>query len=750
MKIFNLRKKICCSAVAFLSLFVLCSSLQAQDVAISFNKGNAMIATIANLPQTEMAATGSTFTFTNQDVSTPGYTIIGWSKIRLPIMTGLHLESKVLPIPMVGFYGLGDTFEVPANDITLYAVWAIDANNDGIADYRPALNFFIDQREWIDSQVNQANNNVSLRSTNLPPWDTHFDLPMRRDSVYYWGCVYNAVKDSLNSLKDYDISFGSNIFQYRAAGNLFGFKHVYADRAMTFVVEYGGVLEDGGLIVGGSKLTEVNLNAGDDLYNLLDSLPFMFDAPDKKDGKATIKMHFYYINAAGDTVHPVKADWAAFEHPSLPYQNLTTYPSGSFPYNVPSKPFIAGGRESDTLSLEIKLYNKPVIEPEIVKQVLNPDGTLRVEVKSGTPITYMMRSIGGNFWERADSPLTGRERLAIGNGVGICFREMDRTIANQQSKRNFFEDPDIFSINNIQNISGYNADLAAIWQVKAAVMIRDSIVALPGWATSHPKMLYDMVMLMPGMTDELAWVTLIPTFDWPGVAMEDISGMAPFPSGGFGLNDPISVIMNDFVYDNWDAKLTAYGLELAEMYPMPGPCRSEIYCLQFEGAPPPPVINRMITLPQAQGIVTNPSAGIHSVRSRDDFTFEMWSSTAGYSLNNVQVTTDQNNVVVIESAGQNQYGSDVVRVTVRYVNAETVIRFGDVVAGEPAPQSTRVWSYDGKAHFNLPTSMEVSIYTVSGMLFDRSILPAGNSSIQLPAGFYIIRANQNQWKVVIN
>ena len=67
---FNLRKKICCSAVAFLSLFVLCSSLQAQDTSISFNKGYVMTATIANLPQTEMAATGSTFTFTNQDVST--------------------------------------------------------------------------------------------------------------------------------------------------------------------------------------------------------------------------------------------------------------------------------------------------------------------------------------------------------------------------------------------------------------------------------------------------------------------------------------------------------------------------------------------------------------------------------------------------------------------------------------------------------------------------------------------------------
>ena len=82
------------------------------------------------------------------------------------------------------------------------------------------------------------------------------------------------------------------------------------------------------------------------------------------------------------------------------------------------------------------------------------------------------------------------------------------------------------------------------------------------------------------------------------------------------------------------------------------------------------------------------------------------------------------------------------------------IRFDGVgpVSNDLTPDNeARVWSYGGKAYFSLPAPTEVSIYTVSGTLYDRRTLPAGNTSIALPAGFYIIRTNNTtEAKILIN
>ena len=95
-------------------------------------------------------------------------------------------------------------------------------------------------------------------------------------------------------------------------------------------------------------------------------------------------------------------------------------------------------------------------------------------------------------------------------------------------------------------------------------------------------------------------------------------------------------------------------------------------------------------------------------------------------------------------------GNERLRVTVKHINAETTIRIDGVgpVSNELAPDNeARVWSYGGKAYFSLPAPTEVSIYTVSGTLYDRRTLPAGDTSIALPAGFYIIRTDNKTIKI---
>ena len=63
-----------------------------------------------------------------------------------------------------------------------------------------------------------------------------------------------------------------------------------------------------------------------------------------------------------------------------------------------------------------------------------------------------------------------------------------------------------------------------------------------------------------------------------------------------------------------------------------------------------------------------------------------------------------------------------------------------------------VWSNRSNVYFSLPTPAEVSIFTVSGMLYDRRSLPAGETKLALPAGFYIIRipGMLSETKVIVN
>ena len=166
------------------------------------------------------------------------------------------------------------------------------------------------------------------------------------------------------------------------------------------------------------------------------------------------------------------------------------------------------------------------------------------------------------------------------------------------------------------------------------------------------------------------------------------------------------------------------------------------------------IINRKVTLLQTTGVVTSPNAGVYYVDSRNDFVFEMWPQ-AGYSLDDVKVTNDKGFEVIIEPAESTTADTPRLRVSVKRINTTTTITIEGAVesnsyVGETHVADTKVWSYDGKANFNLAERAEVSIYTTTGLLYSKQTLPAGTSSIELPKGIYIIQiANENTTKVII-
>jgi len=158
-----------------------------------------------------------------------------------------------------------------------------------------------------------------------------------------------------------------------------------------------------------------------------------------------------------------------------------------------------------------------------------------------------------------------------------------------------------------------------------------------------------------------------------------------------------------------------------------------------------------VTIPSVTGIATLPASGTRTVANGSDFVFELWPLT-GYHINNLAISTNRGNTIVTAFLSSTP-GSERLQVTIKSITTATTIIITGVtpVSNEPSPSATRVWGYGSKAYFSLAEPTEVSIYTVNGMLYDRRTMPAGDSSIQLPAGLYIIRTNnKTETKIIIN
>ena len=93
-------------------------------------------------PKSQAIAKGDTIFLTDMNAKVPGFVLLGWHTVKLPVVTILMMENMVKNVPT--FYPIGSPFTTMADDTTLYAVWAMDQDNDGFPDYggtiiQPAL-----------------------------------------------------------------------------------------------------------------------------------------------------------------------------------------------------------------------------------------------------------------------------------------------------------------------------------------------------------------------------------------------------------------------------------------------------------------------------------------------------------------------------------------------------------------------------------------------------------------------------------
>ena len=71
---------------------------------------------------------------------------------------------------------------------------------------------------------------------------------------------------------------------------------------------------------------------------------------------------------------------------------------------------------------------------------------------------------------------------------------------------------------------------------------------------------------------------------------------------------------------------------------------------------------------------------------------------------------------------------------------------GNATVASPA----RIYAANGTLRISLPTASRVEIYTLLGQCFHSFTAPAGETSLTLPAGLYIVRAGESVQKISIN
>lgn len=149
-----------------------------------------------------------------------------------------------------------------------------------------------------------------------------------------------------------------------------------------------------------------------------------------------------------------------------------------------------------------------------------------------------------------------------------------------------------------------------------------------------------------------------------------------------------------------------------------------------------------VTLPTVEGFTSNPVAGVHSVEEGHDFSFTL-TKKEGYKGNDPIVTTSRGETVKPRPADGKYVISGIYEdITISFASTPTANEaFG--------PESIRISSSIGQLLIQTPQPAIVTVYTLSGQNICKLDIPAGDSTIKLPVGFYIVTVGSQKQKVII-
>lgn len=242
-------------------------------------------------------------------------------------------------------------------------------------------------------------------------------------------------------------------------------------------------------------------------------------------------------------------------------------------------------------------------------------------------------------------------------------------------------------------------------------------------------------------------------------AEKNISGEPYFVKSGFNKNG--SMVTGNYrlrdarsvVYDaGWNSPVIKAGLskDLAghdRIYDS----RVDIGAYEFIPSGMPPIqLSHGITINEYEHAKTKPGKGIHSVNSKQDFTMTI-TPDEGYTLDELEITTGSKWQDKEGGMKKTKNPDGSMTVVFRYVTEPLNVQLSGVkpTANQLIQEYAAVWAGKDCVHIRTDRPVMVQIYTVMGTLSHRQQLLAGEITLPLPRGLYIVKIDQMVQKVVV-
>lgn len=242
-------------------------------------------------------------------------------------------------------------------------------------------------------------------------------------------------------------------------------------------------------------------------------------------------------------------------------------------------------------------------------------------------------------------------------------------------------------------------------------------------------------------------------------AEKNISGEPYFVKSGFNKNG--SMVTGNYrlrdarsvVYDaGWNSPVIKAGLskDLAghdRIYDS----RVDIGAYEFIPSGMPPIqLSHGIIINEYEHAKTKPGKGIHSVNSKQDFTMTI-TPDEGYTLDELEITTGSKWQDKEGGMKKTKNPDGSMTVVFRYVTEPLNVQLSGVkpTANQLIQEYAAVWAGKDCVHIRTDRPVMVQIYTVMGTLSHRQQLLAGEITLPLPRGLYIVKIDQMVQKVVI-
>lgn len=161
-------------------------------------------------------------------------------------------------------------------------------------------------------------------------------------------------------------------------------------------------------------------------------------------------------------------------------------------------------------------------------------------------------------------------------------------------------------------------------------------------------------------------------------------------------------------------------------------------------APEPEPTYYSITLPSVKGITTSPTAGTYWESEGSSFSFSLKldpdydQSQPIVKANGTEVTPDANGTYTIASIDGD------ITITVEGVAENTPTGNAEVEESD-----VKVWAADGQLHLSIPTVKHVWIYAFNGNLIRSFEEVAGDVTVSLNKGSYVIVVGEKRYKVAL-